>query len=996
VHPATDPIADFLAAVRRRLRHRLVWGHTAAWVAGGAAAALLLLGGAAALGPSAAWRVLSWAVVLGLGATAIASAVRARAAWQTDTEVARFVEARLPSLRDDLTSAVELGRELPRLAADPVLSPELVRALCRDVAGRLGGLAPEGLVDLRPLRRRGALGAGALALAWLLVLALWPGALGRGWASLRGGPDDGTLTSVEPIVADLRLELRYPAYTGLAPRVVEGTSGQVLALPGTELGIEARALVPIGDEPTLLVEEDGAGPARALAVEAKRDTLTARLVAKRPGSYRFVLGPRRRRVREPEAHRIELEPDRAPRVELYAPAEALEVAAARRIELGYSVDDDFGLGELALVWRVGDAPGPGDEQRRVVRKAPSGRAASGKLEWDLGELDLKPGARVAYHLEAKDNDDVSGPNIGRSRTFYLSIFSPREKHEAALASEEQLLELTLGLLADRLELPSGDDPERVAAALAQVHVRAEALLALFVRVEATLDGDQQARVQLRAQLGEMHARLGKLTREEEALLGARTGKRPRPAAPALLAGNARHVAELERDAIALDDLLGRQRLEELLHVGDEMAQARDRLKSLLSQYKRSRSEALRNEIQRELRELERRLAELAQKSSRLAGELPDQFLNREAMGKNDLGAQLARMRELLDKGDLSEMMAELDRLSSSLDQMMASMDGDLRGYRRERFTAEDKALGELENKLADLEHDQRAVHDETDAVRKRSRAEAQRRMPERVPFLKRAREQVAQVKKHLDSVELPPLGPYAQDEIGRIKQRVADLDKMLAEGDLDEARAMARQADEGLSGLAGDLRDEEERSWRSTRPALKRGREHLEAGDAGLRALLGELDQAMPRPDQLLDPDDARRLGQLAERQSALKRRAGELDKRPGADGKPTLGPSLREAGKHMERAESRLRGRDARDAEGEEAQALSELSKLKEQLQRERRPREGQLGTRLDKEPVKIPGADEYRAPKEFRQDLLEAMKKGAPAAWREQVKRYYEELVK
>jgi hypothetical protein len=46
--------------------------------------------------------------------------------------------------------------------------------------------------------------------------------------------------------------------------------------------------------------------------------------------------------------------------------------------------------------------------------------------------------------------------------------------------------------------------------------------------------------------------------------------------------------------------------------------------------------------------------------------------------------------------------------------------------------------------------------------------------------------------------------------------------------------------------------------------------------------------------------------------------------------------------------------------------------------------------------EPVRIPGADEYRAPEEFREEILEAMKKDAPSGFAEQVQRYYEELIK
>ena len=43
----------------------------------------------------------------------------------------------------------------------------------------------------------------------------------------------------------------------------------------------------------------------------------------------------------------------------------------------------------------------------------------------------------------------------------------------------------------------------------------------------------------------------------------------------------------------------------------------------------------------------------------------------------------------------------------------------------------------------------------------------------------------------------------------------------------------------------------------------------------------------------------------------------------------------------------------------------------------------------------MKIPGADDYRAPREFRKDILDAAKREPPPDFREQVKRYYEELI-
>jgi hypothetical protein len=47
-------------------------------------------------------------------------------------------------------------------------------------------------------------------------------------------------------------------------------------------------------------------------------------------------------------------------------------------------------------------------------------------------------------------------------------------------------------------------------------------------------------------------------------------------------------------------------------------------------------------------------------------------------------------------------------------------------------------------------------------------------------------------------------------------------------------------------------------------------------------------------------------------------------------------------------------------------------------------------------RERIRIPGADAFRPPKEFRKDILDAMKEKPPGTYRNQVRRYYEELVR
>lgn len=1019
-------IRGFLSAVRARLRRRELEHVVGMLGLGVAASALVLLLAAAALGPWAAWPILVIAALLGW---ALAGAIlwwRARSWLRSDDAVARLAGRALPFVGDELLSAVELGRELPRLEIDPILSPELVRGLELRVADRLVGASPAALVDLAPARRLGLKLLAVLIAAYGAAALVWPRGLSHGWALLRHGGIELIESSNEPLVGDLRLTLVYPPYTKLGARDIPGSSGQVLALPGTTVHLEAHALRATAGDASVVVEPDGERPEKHAAELRSGAWLRAEFLVRRAGGYRFVLGSGRRRVQEAEPRRIEIEPDRPPRVELYAPAgEPLEVAESRRIELGYSIDDDYGITGLELVWRQSS----GKEGRRSIALLPKEkgeRVASGKFEWDLGELDLKPGARVAYHLEAKDNDNVSGPNKGSSRTLHLSVFSPREKQEAALSEQQQVLEQAVGLLADRLEFRPGENEDRTLDRFGAFRSRTEALLAALGRLEQTLGSAATSRATRQA-LGEIHDRLSKLAAEEARTLADLHERRRRAPlkagqARALEAAQPRHVAELEKDVLMLDDLLGRQRLEELLAVGDEMARARDRLKSLLEEYRRTRSDALKAEIERELRQLERRLAELQAKASRLASELPDEFVNSDAMRKQNLQDQLGRIRELMARGDVEQAMAELEKMSSSLGRMMAGLEGGLRSYRRERFSAEEKALAEMENRLRDLEHDEQQLKNETQTLRERTRAEARKQMRDRIdPLLRRAKEKVAKLKKSLGGVEPPLLGSYQHEELDRVRRRVDDLEKMLDQGDLDEARGMAEQASQGLKGLSSELRDQETRVWRDARGPMRRAREQVEQGEALARELADEMGKALPKPSDLLSEEEQRRLSELAERQEATRRRATELGRqlaraRSGegkgegkgeAKGEGKAEPrgepmgsemqeGLREAARHMERAGGRLKGRALPDALGEESAALERLGKLKEQLEQQRRPRDQMAGGALDKEPVKIPGAEEYRPPKEFRQDLLEAMKRSAPAEYKQQIKRYYEELAK
>ncbi|HEX2660371.1 MAG TPA: hypothetical protein VHU40_18955, partial [Polyangia bacterium] len=641
---APDRIQLFLNALRRRLVLRTAL-RTAAFSVG---VLLIMLLGLALLassfGPAEFWRPVTTGTVL-LG-TLLAAAIGLWRPWRAmrdDAQAARAVarlNPALATLSDDLVSAVELHPMTQTSGA--LISTPLIVAFRDGLARTVAPLDPERLVPMRPVAQ-GAVAAAMAAIALIAAAQLWPQTVGKGLTTLVHRPSrfEGAAVSTVPIVGDVRITYEYPAYTGLPPRTVEGSTGDVIAVKGTRVKIETTPLHRARGALLLLGESGEAGE---IPVRLLKGAMTAHLTLSESGSYRFWLQPMiGRAVRDERSHRLEAEPDRPPRVEIHGPADRLELVTPRPIEVGFAADDDFGLGLVELVFRVDDGP----EHRQLLKDPHGARLAEGRTVWDPSRLPLAPGARIAYHVEARDRDEVSGAKVGTSRTLYLVIARPQETIEARLEHQREILERVIADLADRLEHTAAEDakpapsPESQRASRATLRENEEGHLTQLGRL---LDEDRRAGSlgkPLRAALAGVADRLGKLLREEKDLLA----KRALPARK-LRALDDRHVAELEKDVLLIDDLIGRQRLDDLASIGKELTDAHRRLQDLFARYAATNDEALRRQLEREIRNLRARIGELAQKVA-------------EIKNRNDVGEEWQNMP---DTRALAEQAKKLDDL----------------------------------------------------------------------------------------------------------------------------------------------------------------------------------------------------------------------------------------------------------------------------------------------------------------------------------------------
>ncbi len=1013
-------IRSFLASVRARLR-----GHAAA-------SALIALGVlAAVLGlalPLAGWalspsRVTALALLaasgviggLGMITAIVLGGIAPARRWKTDASVARWVGARDKQtqefLASDLLSTVELNAAAPSPTSP---SPALIAALTEVTAERVGRIDTATLFDRRWLRR-GSATLGALIVAHGAAMIFAGGALATGWRRLTeppARPFGGAAQSSVPLVGDLGIVLTPPEYSRRPVLHLPSTAGDFRALAGTRAHFETR---PLDTEGTLsiVLERDGAEPEIVpLTPSATGPELTGELVITGAARYRFQSErPGGHRTIEAIAHVIELEPDQAPTVELYAPGDDLDVTDMKRIELAYVVEDDFGVGRVELVWDVNGKP-----ERKLLSAMPGapGRA-QGKVVWDLSEVALPPGAIVSYHLEASDNDTVDGPNIGRSRDLRLRVFSPRERHEQHLARQAELAEKVVGALGHRLvtaasatdpSAPGAIDREALHRELSEITVELGTLAAAYEADTLADDGLREALEAMRGRLDKVVALEEKQLQRETALVAAATkrGQTARLAPGRWSPIDKQAVSELEDDVLALADWLEREQMEGMLDVADEIDAHQKRLAELLAEYARTGDEKLKAEILRQIRAIEQRLAELAQKRRSMADDVLDQFVHAQALQDQKNEGCLDEVRRLVDKGDAVAAQAALERCRRGLDDAAAAMEDALRSLRGDRFADGEKKLDELMDELADVTRDQADIAAEADRIFERYAERADDLMHDLARGAqRRLGVTVDRLQEKLDKVPDGGLTPFAREELEIVDKRLADLERMLEDGDIAEALGMARQARQSLETVAGELdaalSDDPRSPWaQATSEAL----DAVEGAHPLAEKLVDELEAMTPSPDQILGGDDKRRMDALRRRQSMNRDRARRLSDRartvPGlpGDAGESIAQRLSEAGTPMDNAEQRMGKRDPSGSRDEARSAAEALERARQEAQKAARQAQSQGDAQNGDEPVRIPGADEYKAPERFREELLEAMKKHAPSGYDEQVRRYYEELIR
>jgi hypothetical protein len=160
--------------------------------------------------------------------------------------------------------------------------------------------------------------------------------------------------------------------------------------------------------------------------------------------------------------------------------------------------------------------------------------------------------------------------------------------------------------------------------------------------------------------------------------------------------------------------------------------------------------------------------------------------------------------------------------------------------------------------------------------------------------------------------------------------------------------------------------------------------------------LAADLGRVVPHGNDVMSDEQRTRTRNLGQRQGSIEDRTRALTHELGGKGESVpnaegTAAELEEIAGQMRQASDDLQQGSAHEGAGRADEVAQRLAKLRQSMGH--KPSEG---SRQSREPVRIPEADASKAPREWRQELMEAMREKAPEKFRDEVRHYYEELVR
>jgi hypothetical protein len=262
-----------------------------------------------------------------------------------------------------------------------------------------------------------------------------------------------------PSVARISCEQIFPAYTQLPPRTPAMADLSLLA--GSLIRL---AVVPSKDVVSGSIRLVGVNTNIAMQVIGSRE-LRGEFRVPAKGMNGFAVHLRDTDgmdSADAAVYRVDILANKTPAVRITSPTRREELFTRQATALiGMEVVDDFQVAKLRLRYK---ADGAEDTTAKGVELEPGSqpvKTLQRRFDWNMSGVvaDAGIGGRIEFWIEAEDNNDVTGPGVGRSERYFARLVTDEEKRADLwnrasdtlsgindLASDQEKLNQALGTL----------------------------------------------------------------------------------------------------------------------------------------------------------------------------------------------------------------------------------------------------------------------------------------------------------------------------------------------------------------------------------------------------------------------------------------------------------------------------------------------------------------------------------------------------------------------
>ena len=229
-----------------------------------------------------------------------------------------------------------------------------------------------------------------------------------------------------PVLKAFNVQINYPAYTGKKNEIRNSLSDMTL---------------PAGTNVSWTFETDHTdaaaikfGNGTPINLENSSSTFAYRYRFMNDTSYSITLLNKSAGISDSYKYQVQVIPDQYPVIQLQ---QFKDTVSGKQVLLTGTAGDDYGITRVTFNYTISDKSAPVMSRSLPVKITP-GVLTTFNQYVDILSMNLQPGQKLSYYIEAWDNDGVHGSKSSRSEVMTYLMYNDKQIDSAINANSQQI------------------------------------------------------------------------------------------------------------------------------------------------------------------------------------------------------------------------------------------------------------------------------------------------------------------------------------------------------------------------------------------------------------------------------------------------------------------------------------------------------------------------------------------------------------------------------